>query len=86
MLSGSVSRAEVCHPALSRTSTAMAPTLTFWLMAAMLVINLRLGLLVLAIVPILAVATVIFRRKSSQAYTEARERISVVNAPIRLAN
>jgi ATP-binding cassette subfamily B protein len=48
----------------------------------MLVINLRLGLLVLSIVPVLAVATVVFRRKSSQAYTEARERISVVNADL----
>src|SRR5580692_8363452 len=51
-------------------------------LAAMLVINLELGLLVLAITPVLAVATVIFRRKSSQAYTEARERISVVNADL----
>ena len=36
----------------------------------------------LAIVPVLAVATVVFRLKSSQAYTEARERISVVNADL----
>src|SRR3954463_11141926 len=33
MLSGRFSRAEVCHPALSRTSTAMAPTETQRLMA-----------------------------------------------------
>ena len=59
--------------------TMVSSLLTFvGVLAAMLVINLRLGLLVLAITPILAVATVIFRRKSSQAYTEARERISVV--------
>jgi ATP-binding cassette subfamily B protein len=63
--------------------TMVSSLLTFvGVLAAMLVINLRLGLLVLAIVPILAVATVIFRRKSSQAYTEARERISVVNADL----
>jgi ATP-binding cassette, subfamily B, bacterial len=37
---------------------------------------------VLAIVPVLAVATVVFRLKSSKAYTEARERISVVNADL----
>ena len=63
--------------------TMVSSLLTFvGVLAAMLVINLRLGLLVLAIVPVLAVATVIFRRKSSQAYTEARERISVVNADL----
>jgi ATP-binding cassette, subfamily B, bacterial len=63
--------------------TMVSSLLTFvGVLAAMLVINLRLGLLVLAIVPILAVATVIFRRKSSLAYTEARERISVVNADL----
>jgi ATP-binding cassette subfamily B protein len=63
--------------------TMVSSLLTFaGVLAAMLVINLELGLLVLAITPILAVATVIFRRKSSQAYTEARERISVVNADL----
>jgi ATP-binding cassette subfamily B protein len=63
--------------------TMVSSLLTFiGVLAAMLVINLRLGLLVVAITPILAVATVIFRRKSSQAYTEARERISVVNADL----
>jgi ATP-binding cassette subfamily B protein len=61
--------------------TMVSSLLTFvGVLAAMLVINVQLGLLVLAIVPVLAVATVIFRRKSSQAYTEARERVSVVNA------
>ncbi len=63
--------------------TMVSSLLTFiGVLAAMLVINLRLGLLVVAITPVLAVATVIFRRKSSQAYTEARERISVVNADL----
>ena len=63
--------------------TMVSSLLTFvGVLAAMLVINLELGLLVLAIMPVLAVATVIFRRKSSQAYTEARERISVVNADL----
>jgi ATP-binding cassette subfamily B protein len=63
--------------------TMVSSLLTFvGVLAAMLVINVRLGLLVVAITPILAVATVIFRRKSSQAYTEARERISVVNADL----
>jgi len=41
--------------------TMLSSVLTFvGVLAAMLVINLRLGLLVLAIVPVLAVATVIF--------------------------
>ncbi len=63
--------------------TMISSLLTFvGVLAAMLVINLRLGLLVLAIVPVLAAATVVFRLKSSRAYTEARERISVVNADL----
>jgi ATP-binding cassette, subfamily B, bacterial len=63
--------------------TMVSSLLTFvGVLAAMLVINAELGLLVLAIVPVLAVATVIFRQKSSKAYTEARERISVVNADL----
>jgi len=63
--------------------TMLSSVLTFvGVLAAMLVINLRLGLLVLAIVPVLAVATVLFRMKSSKAYNEARERISVVNADL----
>jgi ATP-binding cassette subfamily B protein len=61
--------------------TMVSSLLTFFgVLAAMLLINLKLGLLVLAIVPVLAVATVVFRQKSAKAYTEARERISVVNA------
>ena len=61
--------------------TMVSSLLTFFgVLAAMLFINLKLGLLVLAIVPVLAVATVVFRQRSAQAYTEARERISVVNA------
>jgi ATP-binding cassette subfamily B protein len=63
--------------------TTVSSLLTFFgVLAAMLVINVRLGLLVLAIVPVLAVATVVFRLKSSRAYTEAREQISVVNADL----
>jgi len=63
--------------------TMVSSLLTFvGVLAAMLVINVRLGLLVLAIVPVLAGVTVVFRMKSSKAYTEARERISVVNADL----
>jgi len=61
--------------------TMVSSVLTFFgVLAALLLINVQLGLLVLAIIPVLVVATVVFRAKSSAAYTEARERVSVVNA------
>jgi ATP-binding cassette, subfamily B, bacterial len=63
--------------------TMISSVLTFFgVLAALLLINVRLGLLVLAIMPFLIAATVVFRRKSSRAYTEARERVSVVNADL----
>jgi ATP-binding cassette subfamily B protein len=63
--------------------TMVSSLLTFiGVLIAMLVINVRLGLFVLSIVPVLIVATVIFRKKSSKAYNEARERVSVVNADL----
>ena len=63
--------------------TMVSSLLTFvGVLAAMLVINVELGLLVLSIVPVLAVVTVVFRLKSSKAYTEARERVSIVNADL----
>jgi ATP-binding cassette, subfamily B, bacterial len=61
----------------------LSSLLTFaGVLVAMLIINVRLGLFVLAIVPFLIAATVVFRVKSSRAYTEARERVSVVNADL----
>jgi ATP-binding cassette subfamily B protein len=48
----------------------------------MLIINLRLGLTLATLLPVLIVATVIFRKKSSRAYTEAREKVSAVNADL----
>src|SRR5215471_11235036 len=63
--------------------TMVSAVLTFFgVLVAMLVINVRLGLFVLAVVPVLVAATVLFRAKSSRAYTEAREKISVVNADL----
>src|ERR1700750_1213657 len=63
--------------------TMVSSLLTFvGVLIAMLIINVRLGLLVLAIMPFLIAATVVFRMKSSHAYTEARERVSVVNADL----
>ncbi|HEX9353275.1 MAG TPA: ABC transporter ATP-binding protein [Streptosporangiaceae bacterium] len=51
-------------------------------MIALLIINLRLGLTVLTLVPVLAVATLVFRAKSSRAYGEAREKVAAVNADL----
>ncbi len=48
--------------------------------AALLLTDLELGLVALAVLPVLIAATVWFRRLSSRAYTEAREKVSVVNA------
>jgi ATP-binding cassette subfamily B protein len=63
--------------------TMVSGVLTFFgVLIAMLIIDVRLGLFVLAIVPVLLAATVLFRAKSSRAYTEAREKISVVNADL----
>ncbi len=49
---------------------------------ALLVIDVRLGLVVLSVVPVLLVATLVFRAKSSKAYTDAREKVSAVNADL----
>ncbi len=63
--------------------TMVSSLLTFiGVLVAMLIINVRLGLFVLAIMPFLIAATVVFRMKSAKAYTEARERVSVVNADL----
>ena len=51
-------------------------------MAALLIINLTLGLTVLAIMPVAIVATVVFRNKASVAYQDAREKVSAVNADL----
>jgi ATP-binding cassette subfamily B protein len=51
-------------------------------LVALLFINLRLGLTVLAIIPVAAAATVAFSMKSSRAYTDAREKVSAVNADL----
>jgi ATP-binding cassette subfamily B protein len=47
---------------------------------ALLLTDVELALVALATVPVLLVATVVFRRLASRAYAEARERVSIVNA------
>ncbi|HXP20876.1 MAG TPA: ABC transporter ATP-binding protein [Streptosporangiaceae bacterium] len=49
-------------------------------MIALLLINVRLGLTLFSVLPVLVVATIVFRAKSSRAYAEAREKVSAVNA------
>ncbi|HWM96339.1 MAG TPA: ABC transporter ATP-binding protein, partial [Streptosporangiaceae bacterium] len=61
--------------------TMVSSVLTFFgVLAALLIINLQLGLAVLCIFPVLVVATLVFRAKSSRAYNESRERVAAVNA------
>jgi ATP-binding cassette subfamily B protein len=61
--------------------TTVSSVLTFFgVLVALLIINLQLGLVVLSILPMLVVATLVFRSKSSRAYQDAREKVSVVNA------
>ncbi|MBO0776526.1 MAG: ABC transporter ATP-binding protein, partial [Actinobacteria bacterium] len=51
-------------------------------LVALLLLNLQLGLTVLAIIPAAAAGTVVFSVKSSRAYTDAREKVSAVNADL----
>jgi ATP-binding cassette, subfamily B, bacterial len=51
-------------------------------MIALLFINVRLGLTLFSIIPVLVVVTAVFRSKSSRAYRDAREKVSVVNADL----
>ena len=61
--------------------TMVSSVLTFFgVLAALLIINLRLGLAVLSLFPVLVAATLVFRAKSSRAYTESREKVAAVNA------
>jgi ATP-binding cassette, subfamily B, bacterial len=61
--------------------TMVSSVLTFFgVLAAMLIINLRLGLAVLVIFPVLVIATLVFRSKSAKAYADSREKVGTVNA------
>ncbi len=63
--------------------TMVNSVLTFvGVLIALLVINLRLGLILFTIIPVLGAATLMFRAKSSKAYSDAREKVSVVNADL----
>ena len=61
--------------------TMVSSLMTFFgVLIALLVINIKLGLVVLCILPVLVVATVVFRSRSARAYQDAREKVSAVNA------
>nr|WP_246212577.1 ABC transporter ATP-binding protein [Streptomyces abyssomicinicus] len=63
--------------------TAVVSALTITgVLVALLVIDAALALVLVAVVPVLAAATALFRRYSVPAYREARERVSVVNAAL----
>jgi ATP-binding cassette, subfamily B, bacterial len=63
--------------------TMVNSVLTFiGVLVFMLIINVRLGLTLFTVLPVLIVATVIFRKKSSVAYNDAREKASAVNADL----
>ncbi|MFE5089099.1 ABC transporter ATP-binding protein [Streptomyces sp. NPDC056638] len=63
--------------------TAFVSVVTFFgIMVALLVLDVELALVVFATLPVLAIGTFFFRRKSVKAYELARERISVVNADL----
>jgi ATP-binding cassette subfamily B protein len=51
-------------------------------MIALLLINVRLGLTLFSVLPVLITVTILFRAKSSKAYAEAREKVSAVNADL----
>ncbi|AVH58619.1 MULTISPECIES: ABC transporter ATP-binding protein [Streptomyces] len=63
--------------------TAFVSVVTFFgIMAALLVIDIQLALVVFVSLPPLIIGTFFFRRASVKAYELARERVSVVNADL----
>ncbi|BFV59254.1 ABC transporter ATP-binding protein [Kitasatospora sp. CMC57] len=63
--------------------TAVVSLFTFFgIFAALLVIDAGLALVVFAVLPVLAVATLVFRRRSSSQYQISRDLISTVNAEL----
>ncbi|GAA5190618.1 ABC transporter ATP-binding protein [Rugosimonospora acidiphila] len=62
---------------------AAVSVLTFLgILVALLVINVELGLVMVATLPFMVVATLVFRSKSSRAYLDAREKVGIVNADL----
>ncbi|WP_234353915.1 ABC transporter ATP-binding protein [Gordonia iterans] len=64
----------------SLTNAVVALLTVFGVLAALLATDWRLALAIVPVFPILALATVWFRRVAGDAYTRARELVSAVNA------
>ncbi|MGK4580911.1 ABC transporter ATP-binding protein [Kitasatospora sp. HPMI-4] len=63
--------------------TAVISVLTFFgILIALLIIDAGLALVVFTVLPLLVIATVVFRRKSTAQYQIARDLISTVNADL----
>jgi len=63
--------------------TAVVSLLTFFgIFVVLLVLDVQLALWVFAVLPVVIVATLVFRKKSSVSYTLAREKVSTVNADL----
>ncbi|WP_078661539.1 ABC transporter ATP-binding protein [Streptomyces sp. NRRL B-24484] len=63
--------------------TAVVSLLTFFgIFAALLILDAGLALVVFAVLPVLVVATLVFRRKSTTQYQISRDLISTVNADL----
>lgn len=64
-------------------TTSVVSLATFvGIIVVLCVMDFGLALVALASIPVIVIATIIFRRISSKAYTEAREKVSVVNADL----
>jgi ATP-binding cassette subfamily B protein len=66
----------------SVTSAVVSLLSLFGVLAALIIMNAQLALVVMAVLPVLILATVLFRSRSSAAYSDAREKVSVVNAEL----
>jgi ATP-binding cassette, subfamily B, bacterial len=64
------------------TTTAVSLLTFVGILIALLYLNITLGMVVLAALPFMIVGTLIFRSKSAKAYTEAREKVAIVNADL----
>ncbi|MFC1443482.1 ABC transporter ATP-binding protein [Streptacidiphilus sp. N1-10] len=63
--------------------TAVVSLLTFFgIFVVLLVLDVQLALYVFAVLPVLVLTTLVFRKKSSATYKLAREKVSTVNADL----
>jgi len=63
--------------------TAVVAVLSFFgILIALLVLDAGLALVVLCVLPVMVVATLVFRSKASTAYEQARDKVSAVNADL----